>query len=514
MTKQEFINQIVASLKKYAPQYNIKCYSAILSQFILESGWGTSDKVYKNGEWRHNYAGLKWRNNRCQCTNEYFVERTAEQNANGSYTNIESKFFKFKSLDQCVLGYLQWTNTSNYANLKGVTDPLTYLTNIKLDKYATSIDYVAKCMKVVNDNNLTQYDLKENNMIKIAIDAGHGSFTSGKRTPDGYREHTANVKVASFFAKAMERCGIEYIRVGWNDDNSTDDVDTPLSTRQQIIRAANCTHSISFHFNAYGSGWNAANGIETLISNSSAGDSLAMANKVHSRLIQGTKQTNRGVKTQSLAMCNCGIMGTKASILVECAFMTNQYEAKLMQSDVFCLECAEEAALGFCEYVGKTYVKPNNSTTKTTTIPLQIKGNVADNVVSEFRKVGQIHCNNFTGSKLTLNGLRDAQTKQVGIKVVQTAMNLDYKAGVTVDGVWGAKSDSALGTHSVRFGEKQFMCTACALLLLLRGYSISLTGNPQIFSTEMSNAIKLFQRNNGLSQTGICDAVTFRYLMI
>lgn len=28
----------------------------------------------------------------------------------------------------------------------------------------------------------------------IAIDAGHGSNTAGKRTPDGYREHWINVE--------------------------------------------------------------------------------------------------------------------------------------------------------------------------------------------------------------------------------------------------------------------------------------------------------------------------------
>lgn len=199
--------------------------------------------------------------------------------------------------------------------------------------------------------------------VKIAIDAGHGSNTSGKRTPTGYREHWANVKVASYFAKAMDRCGISYIKTGWNDDNATDDVNTSLSTRQKQIKTAKCDYSISFHFNASGNGktYNTAQGIETLISNKSVGDSLKMANTIHKYLIQGTSQKNRGVKTQSLAMCNCGVMGTKASILIECAFMTNQYEESLMKSDSFCNECAEEAAKGFCEYIGVNYVQSNGN---------------------------------------------------------------------------------------------------------------------------------------------------------
>ncbi|MBQ0074505.1 MAG: N-acetylmuramoyl-L-alanine amidase [Prevotella sp.] len=201
--------------------------------------------------------------------------------------------------------------------------------------------------------------------MKIAIDAGHGDikYTAGKRTPDGYAEHWANVMVASYFAQAMDRCGVPYIKTGWNDDNATDDVDTALSTRQKQIKAAKCDYSISFHFNAYGDGktYNGAQGIETLISNKYPADSKRLAECIQKYLIKGTKQTNRGVKTQSLAMCNCSVMGTKASVLIECGFMTNEYEAKLMQSHAFCKECAEEAAQGFCEYAGIKYVPAGNT---------------------------------------------------------------------------------------------------------------------------------------------------------
>lgn len=222
--------------------------------------------------------------------------------------------------------------------------------------------------------------------MKMAIDAGHGSNTAGKRTPDGYREHWANVKVASYFAKAMDRCGVSYIKTGWNDDNSRDDSDISLSARQKAIKAAKCDYSISFHFNACGDGksYNSGEGIETLISNKYPGDSKRMADKIQAQLIKGTKQKNRGVKTQALAMCNCSVMGTKASVLIECAFMTNKREADLMQSDAFCLECAEEAAKGFCEYAGIKYIgegekvptqpsKPAQNTSQPSNVPYKVK---------------------------------------------------------------------------------------------------------------------------------------------
>lgn len=196
--------------------------------------------------------------------------------------------------------------------------------------------------------------------MKIAIDAGHGSNTAGKRTPDGYREHWINVKCASFFQEAMKRCGFETFKVGWNDANPTDDADVALSVRQRQIKNAKCDVSVSWHANAFGDGksYNSGQGIETLIHNdkAKARDSASLARKVQNQLIKGTRQKNRGVKTQALAMCNCPAMGTEASILIEIGFMTNEYEAELVKSDAFCLECAEEAAQGVCEYLGVPYV--------------------------------------------------------------------------------------------------------------------------------------------------------------
>lgn len=222
MTKEEFIVQVITYLKKYAPQYNIKCYSAVCAQFCLESGFGTSNKVYKDGEWRHNYVGLKWRDNRLQVTNDYFSEWTAEQNKDGSYTNIESRFFKFRSLEECVIGYLQFINISNYANLKGVTTPRQYLENIKTDKYATSLDYVDKCMKVVDQYNLIQYDPKEttSDNIEILRQVSTSNTTSCSRIPKyivihytaGTNSKSGTAKnIANYFAKTTTKASADFI---------------------------------------------------------------------------------------------------------------------------------------------------------------------------------------------------------------------------------------------------------------------------------------------------------------
>ena len=219
------------------------------------------------------------------------------------------------------------------------------------------INMVNKILNIKVEEDITMAKASD---FLIAIDAGHGSNTAGKRTPDGYREHWTNVKCANYYDIALRRCGFKTFKVAWNDTNALDDTDVGLTTRQNHIKNAKCNGSVSWHANAHGDGasYTSAQGIETLIhaTSSKAKDSKALADAIHAELIKGTKQTNRGVKGQSLAMCNCSAMGTTASVLIEVGFMTNEYEKELLKTDAFCLECAEEAAKGTCKYYGVPYV--------------------------------------------------------------------------------------------------------------------------------------------------------------
>lgn len=151
MDKQTFISQIAAYVIKYAAQYGIKVHSPIIAQAILESGWGQSSLAAKY----HNYFGLKcgsaW-------TGKSVNMATSEEYTPGVHTNIRDNFRVFDSMEDGVKGYFDFINYSRYANLKGVTDPQTYVENIKADGYATSSTYVTNLMRVIRDNNLTQYD--------------------------------------------------------------------------------------------------------------------------------------------------------------------------------------------------------------------------------------------------------------------------------------------------------------------------------------------------------------------
>lgn len=204
--------------------------------------------------------------------------------------------------------------------------------------------------------------------IRIALDAGHGSNTCGKRsvklTKDigkfkkgtQIHEHWINAYICVRLAKLLKAMGYEVVKSAWDDNIVTDDSDVGLTVRQTIIKKAKCDYSISVHQNACGDGvkWNTGNGTEVLYHENSAkvGDSKEMANYILKELIKGTDQSNRGAKPDELAMCNCRALGVKASVLVECAFMTNKKETEEMLVDEdYWDECAKEIANGMDKYI-------------------------------------------------------------------------------------------------------------------------------------------------------------------
>ena len=385
----------------------IRIRDFLLKQGItLEGVYGMMANIYSESGFRSNNAQNSYMN-KMGMTDEIYTSKVD----NGTYTNF--------IFDRVGYGLCQWTSSGRKQNLynfakscgKSIGDEtmqLNFLMKELNGSYKAVLNVlktshnISECAKYVMtkferpaDQSITAQNKRANYGIqlfdelgaitvnvkeeetkmsyKIAIDAGHGSWTAGKCTPDGYKEHWINVDVADFLEDALLRCGFDILKVAWDDDNATDDTDVALTTRQSQIKAANCDVSVSCHANAYGDGasYNSGQGVETLIHNNSAyvGDSRNLANKVQSYLINGTTQKNRGVKTSNLAMCNCVAMGTKASILVEIGFMTNQREADLMKTEAFCKECAEEIAHGICDYFGVTYKSSGTPTPSTTTTP-------------------------------------------------------------------------------------------------------------------------------------------------
>lgn len=132
---------------------------------------------------------------------------------------------------------------------------------------------------------------------------------------------------------------------------------------------------------------------------------------------------------------------------------------------------------------------------------------------SPIRRDGQIHLNNFTGAGIDVDGLYGPDTKKGGIMVLQTAINMDYRAGLVVDGIWGTATDRALGSHYVCLKECQYMVTALEILLMLKGYNPNGVECPGTFGAGLDAAVRAYQRDHGLAVDGIAGRKTFMSLV-
>ena len=218
LEQQNFINSIYEALCKYAPTYSIKCYSAIIGQAILESGWGKS----KLASSFHNYFGLKcgsyWKGKSIN------METFEEYNV-GTLTQITDNFRVFDDLDSGVKGYLDFINTSRYSNLKNVISPQEYLQNIKNDGYTTSSTYVDNVMNIVTSYNLTSYDAKISKTLEeivkevIAGKWGNGEERKTSLTKSGYDYNTIQSLVNTSLKKSNEEVAKEVIAGKWGNGN-------------------------------------------------------------------------------------------------------------------------------------------------------------------------------------------------------------------------------------------------------------------------------------------------------
>jgi len=184
--------------------------------------------------------------------------------------------------------------------------------------------------------------------------------TIGKRTPyisqvgRSFYENEFNKEAKRYFLEACARQGFRTV------DVKPGNQDLSLTARAQIVNSSNATLVVTFAYNAAARDdvFGSANGVETFYSpiNPFPNDSRTLATRIQNRLIEGTSQTNRGVKSANYYMLravNC------PSALVEAGFMTNLREAKLMMDPDFQRQVGEEACHGVCDYLGVSYKGPS-----------------------------------------------------------------------------------------------------------------------------------------------------------
>ena len=123
-----------------------------------------------------------------------------------------------------------------------------------------------------------------------------------------------------------------------------------------------------------------------------------------------------------------------------------------MQTDAFCMECAEEAAQGVCEYFGVRYIKPGGSVTTPPArpaapdIPAQ-KACAHKDFVKAVQKALGARVDGIAGSETlskTVTVSRLKNNRHAVVRPIQEYLNsMGFHCG-SVDGIAGVKFDSAV----------------------------------------------------------------------
>ena len=320
--------------------------------------------------------------------------------------------------------------------------------------------------------------------------------TAGKRTPvvPGLNrqiyENEFNRAAKNKFIEACLRQGFSVY------DVKPELNDISISTRVTRINRQNLTLLVTFAYNAFGTTFNSASGLEVFYSpsNPKSSESKRLAEDLYAELVQGTSQNGRGVKTLDvgvLSNVNC------VSSLIEAGFMTNLREAQLMINPLFQTEVGEEACHGVCNYLGVSYLPRDNLSN----YPLLRRGNS-----NNFVFLLQFILNQF-GYNLSVDGIFGANTEKA-------VRDFQQKNGLSVDGLVGQNTwRTLLNLPTYPLLKRGYSGSYVKFLQqLLESYLIPVGTIDGIFGSRTENAVKQFQQENNLSVDGIVGKNTWNAL--
>lgn len=182
-------------------------------------------------------------------------------------------------------------------------------------------------------------------MAIIALDAGHGINTPGKRTPDGEREWFFNNQVINAAIKYLnEYENVKIVRL----DDPTGKRDVPLKERTDKANKANADILVSYHHNANTGKWGNWTGTETYTYLGNWKGAESLAKEVHQRVVKAMGLRDRGLKKANFHMLRESKM---SAILVEGGFMDSTIDIKKMRDKKILEKVGQAVAEGIAAHL-------------------------------------------------------------------------------------------------------------------------------------------------------------------
>ena len=221
--------------------------------------------------------------------------------------------------------------------------------------FLTPISYKNNPINTKKVNTVTSNDIETK--IKVVIDAGHGEPDGGAISEDGIKESDLNLQIAQKLKRKLEEENIEVIMTRENSNNiasSSEQTKTirqiktsDLNNRVKIANESGASILVSIHMNKFEDskyrGWqtfyskNSEEGKKLAESiQSSIGEIIQLENKRTALKIEGIKIVDKS---------------KIPAVIVECGFLSNLEECKLLQSEEYQEKLAEGIKIGIQKYL-------------------------------------------------------------------------------------------------------------------------------------------------------------------
>lgn len=276
-------------------------------------------------------------------------------------------------------------------------------------------------------------------MFKIAINAGHGKNTAGKRClksidPNETREYTLNARICDMLESTFaEYDGIEVLRI---DDGS----ELSISARANKANGWGADFYLSIHHNA-GINGGTGGGVEAYVYTSPSQAAVEWQKALYDAVIKYTGLS--GNRSQPLRKKNLGELRQTdmPAVLLECGYMDSTTDTPIILTKEHAAKCAAAIVEVITARAG--LVKKNTPTpapTPENDILLWQKAAIADG---------------FSFPRYGADGIWGAECEAVAKKAVCKKQSAGYKnknltriiqgkVGVTVDGKFGKNTRAAV----------------------------------------------------------------------
>ena len=346
----------------------------------------------------------------------------------------------------------------------------------------------------------------------IAVDAGHGLHTPGKRTPDGEREWSFNNKVVIALINELHRLGLRTVRL----DDPSGQRDVPLGERTRKANNAKADVLVSVHHNALTGRWGTHTGTE-IYSYPGSKKSKELADKLQPKLAETYGLRNRGAKTANFHMLRESKM---PAILTEGGYMDSRIDIVKMRDSEVLKRAGITIARNVADCLG---VEVKVNTSKPVKEPSEPKkqasngtytgGSIVDYLIqnkinSSFanrKKLAReyLGISNYSGTAKQNIDLLNAMRKDKPKPVAKPTSKWSYKGGNWTGGILRQ------GDYGPQVKQMQQM--------LARKYfypekGAKNNGVDSYYGAKTKDAVRRFQSVNGLAQDGIAGPATYRKL--